>query len=256
VRQTPENLPGAAAWPPGTPCAGCALTVAAHATDRDLRRRRQRPDRRRRSRQPGAPDRRCRGGCALGDGQQHRSAAAANAARHRAAGPPLQVKLLGALALVDEEECDWKLFAINLADPMASKWNGAASGQRALAEADAPLTSPRGSVAGARRGRHLGPAAQHDQRRPRVVPRIQDGGRQAAEPLCAQRQRHRQGTMARPLRDTARRAAADGGRCAVALSLGAIPQDFAEAVATECHRMWRRLRKMERDENVETNSVV
>jgi len=45
----------------------------------------------------------------------------------------LQVKLLGALALVDEEECDWKLFAINLADPKASKWNGAAPSQPASA---------------------------------------------------------------------------------------------------------------------------
>ena len=36
----------------------------------------------------------------------------------------VQVKLLGALALVDEDECDWKLFAINTADPLASKWNG------------------------------------------------------------------------------------------------------------------------------------
>lgn len=43
----------------------------------------------------------------------------------------MQVKLLGALALVDEEECDWKLFAINLADPKASKWNGAAPSQPA-----------------------------------------------------------------------------------------------------------------------------
>ena len=38
--------------------------------------------------------------------------------------PCVQVKLLGALALVDEDECDWKLFAINTADPLASKWNG------------------------------------------------------------------------------------------------------------------------------------
>lgn len=47
VRQTPENLPGAAAWPLGTPCVGCELTVAVRATNCDLGRRRQRPDRRR-----------------------------------------------------------------------------------------------------------------------------------------------------------------------------------------------------------------
>lgn len=35
-----------------------------------------------------------------------------------------RLKLLGALALVDENECDWKLIAINVADPKAAQMHG------------------------------------------------------------------------------------------------------------------------------------
>lgn len=35
-------------------------------------------------------------------------------------GEVVEVRLLGAMALVDEDECDWKLIAINVADPKAA----------------------------------------------------------------------------------------------------------------------------------------
>lgn len=38
-------------------------------------------------------------------------------------GDVLQVKVLGAIALIDEGETDWKIIAINVNDPLASKVN-------------------------------------------------------------------------------------------------------------------------------------
>jgi inorganic pyrophosphatase len=35
-----------------------------------------------------------------------------------------QVKVLGVMALIDEGETDWKLLAIDVNDPLASKMNG------------------------------------------------------------------------------------------------------------------------------------
>lgn len=35
-----------------------------------------------------------------------------------------QVKVLGVMALIDEGETDWKLLAIDVNDPVASKMNG------------------------------------------------------------------------------------------------------------------------------------
>ena len=34
------------------------------------------------------------------------------------------MKLLGALALIDENETDWKIIAVNEKDPLAGKLNG------------------------------------------------------------------------------------------------------------------------------------
>lgn len=38
-------------------------------------------------------------------------------------GEVLQVKVLGAIALIDEGETDWKIIAIDIKDPVASKVN-------------------------------------------------------------------------------------------------------------------------------------
>ena len=38
-------------------------------------------------------------------------------------GAVVQVKLLGTLAMIDEGETDWKLFAIDVNDPLAEKIN-------------------------------------------------------------------------------------------------------------------------------------
>jgi len=40
-----------------------------------------------------------------------------------ASGSVIQVKVLGALALIDEGETDWKIIAIDVTDPLASKLN-------------------------------------------------------------------------------------------------------------------------------------
>ena len=39
-------------------------------------------------------------------------------------GEVKQVKVLGCLALIDEGETDWKIFAIDASDPLAAKMNG------------------------------------------------------------------------------------------------------------------------------------
>lgn len=39
-------------------------------------------------------------------------------------GDVIQVKVLGALGLIDEGEMDWKIIAINIDDPEADKFNG------------------------------------------------------------------------------------------------------------------------------------
>ena len=39
-------------------------------------------------------------------------------------GEVKQVKVLGVMALIDEGETDWKLIAIDVNDPLASKMNG------------------------------------------------------------------------------------------------------------------------------------
>lgn len=39
-------------------------------------------------------------------------------------GEVLQVKVLGVLTLIDEDETDWKVLAININDPLADKLNG------------------------------------------------------------------------------------------------------------------------------------
>ena len=39
-------------------------------------------------------------------------------------GEVKQVKVLGCLALIDEGETDWKIFAIDVTDPLAAKMNG------------------------------------------------------------------------------------------------------------------------------------
>lgn len=39
-------------------------------------------------------------------------------------GAVVQVKIVGALGLIDENELDWKLLAISLDDPKAAKING------------------------------------------------------------------------------------------------------------------------------------
>ena len=36
----------------------------------------------------------------------------------------LQVKVLGVLAMIDDGETDWKVIAIDVKDPEASKYNG------------------------------------------------------------------------------------------------------------------------------------
>ena len=39
-------------------------------------------------------------------------------------GEVKQVKVLGCLAMIDEGETDWKIFAIDVSDPLAAKMNG------------------------------------------------------------------------------------------------------------------------------------
>lgn len=39
-------------------------------------------------------------------------------------GEVIRVKILGILALIDQGETDWKLIAINVNDPEASKFHG------------------------------------------------------------------------------------------------------------------------------------
>ena len=39
-------------------------------------------------------------------------------------GEVKQVKVLGCLAMIDEGETDWKIFAIDVTDPLAAKMNG------------------------------------------------------------------------------------------------------------------------------------
>jgi inorganic pyrophosphatase len=39
-------------------------------------------------------------------------------------GEVKQVKILGVMALIDEGETDWKVLAIDVKDPLASKMNG------------------------------------------------------------------------------------------------------------------------------------
>lgn len=39
-------------------------------------------------------------------------------------GEVKQVKVLGVMALIDEGETDWKVLAIDVKDPLASKMNG------------------------------------------------------------------------------------------------------------------------------------
>ena len=39
-------------------------------------------------------------------------------------GEVKQVKILGVMALIDEGETDWKVLAIDVNDPLASKMNG------------------------------------------------------------------------------------------------------------------------------------
>lgn len=39
-------------------------------------------------------------------------------------GEVIRVKILGILALIDQSETDWKLIAINVNDPEASKFHG------------------------------------------------------------------------------------------------------------------------------------
>lgn len=39
-------------------------------------------------------------------------------------GDVIRVKILGILALIDQGETDWKLIAINVNDPEASKFHG------------------------------------------------------------------------------------------------------------------------------------
>lgn len=39
-------------------------------------------------------------------------------------GEVIHVKILGTLALIDQGETDWKLIAINVNDPEASKFHG------------------------------------------------------------------------------------------------------------------------------------
>ncbi|KAG6462242.1 hypothetical protein O3G_MSEX013140 [Manduca sexta] len=52
--------------------------------------------------------------------------------RVAARGDVLQVKLLGALALIDEDETDWKLLAVDARDPLAPRLNGVADVEKLL----------------------------------------------------------------------------------------------------------------------------
>ncbi|XP_071495372.1 inorganic pyrophosphatase-like [Diadema antillarum] len=47
-------------------------------------------------------------------------------------GEVLQVKILGTIALIDEGETDWKIFAIDVTDPLASEMNDIADIQRLM----------------------------------------------------------------------------------------------------------------------------